>query len=69
MNPITAATTAILAVLATLVVLVWAVLAISTLAAGTALISAGNTLRHRRGPRRCPQAPGNKAVTRQECLP
>ena len=51
MNPIAAATTVILGVLATLAVLVWAVLAISALAAGAALISAGNALRHLRGPR------------------
>ena len=41
-------TTAILGVVATLVVLVWAVLAVSGLAAGAALISAGNALRRTR---------------------
>jgi hypothetical protein len=44
-NPIAAAMTAILGALATLVVLVWAVLAVSVLAAGAALIAAGNALR------------------------
>ena len=48
MNPIAAASAAILGVVATLVVLVWAVLAVSCLAAGTALISAGNALRRTR---------------------
>jgi len=47
-NPIAVAATAILGVVATLVVLVWAVLAVSGLAAGTALISAGNALRRTR---------------------
>ena len=48
MNPIAIVTTAILGVVATLVVLVWAVLAVSGLAAGAALISAGNALRRTR---------------------
>ena len=48
MNPIAVAATAILGVVATLVVLVWAVLAVSGLAAGAALISAGSALRRTR---------------------